>query len=274
MKDTAQCNMALGNSVSAAYISSVNDNMSQSHFHDYFELYFLDNGERYHYYNDKIFKIQAGSCIIFPPYTMHRSYSDKDCPFSRFVLYFRPEVITSDNLRTFLYNSDTVYIPDPDNLKNLRRFIYLFLDTQNKTSAFKHEYISTLTNLILVMVAEMNQSQKGIVQQNRTTQIIDYINNNYDHDISLQNLSDMLHVSEYYLCREFKKNTNRTISDYIKRTRIMNAERLFIETDKNVTEVSLMTGFSNLTHFYRVFKDITGCSPSEYRKSIRKSSNF
>lgn len=91
MKDTAQCNMALGNSVSAAYISSVNDNMSQSHFHDYFELYFLD--------------------------------------------------------------------------------------TQNKTSAFKHEYISTLTNLILVMVAEMNQSQKGIVQQNITTQIIDYINN-------------------------------------------------------------------------------------------------
>ena len=99
--------------------------------------------------------------------------------------------------------------------------------------------------------------------------IIDNINNNYEHDISLQNLADMLHISEYYLCREFKKNTNRTITDYIKRTRIMNAERCFIEADKNVTEVATMTGFSNLTHFYRVFKDITGYSPSEYRKKIK-----
>ena len=103
MKDTAQCNMALGNSMSAAYISSVNDNMSQSHFHDYFELYFLDYGERYHYWNDKIFKLQSGDCIIFPPYTMHRSYSDKDCTFSRIVLYFRPDIITSEKLRTALF---------------------------------------------------------------------------------------------------------------------------------------------------------------------------
>ena len=49
MKDIAQSNMSLGKSMSAAYISSVNDNMSQLHYHDYYELYFLDNGERYHY---------------------------------------------------------------------------------------------------------------------------------------------------------------------------------------------------------------------------------
>lgn len=129
--------------------------------------------------------------------------------------------------------------------------------------------MAALTNLILTMVVEMKPNKKSLAQQSRTTQIIDYINNNYEHDISLQNLADMLHISEYYLCREFKKNTNRTITDYIKRTRIMNAERFFIETDKNVTEVATMTGFSNLTHFYRVFKDITGYSPSEYRKKIK-----
>lgn len=269
MKDTAQCNMALGNSMSAAYISSVNDNMSQSHFHDYFELYFLDYGERYHYWNDKIFKLQSGDCIIFPPYTMHRSYSDKDCTFSRIVLYFRPDIITSEKLRTALYNSDSFYTPTTENLKNFRRLIYLFLEAQSKASEFRYEYMAALTNLILTMVVEMKPNKKSLAQQSRTTQIIDYINNNYEHDISLQNLADMLHISEYYLCREFKKNTNRTITDYIKRTRIMNAERFFIETDKNVTEIATMTGFSNLTHFYRVFKDITGYSPSEYRKKIK-----
>ena len=86
----------------------------------------------------------------------------------------------------------------------------------------------------------------------------------------------MISVYMIYLKdREFKKNTNRTIIDYIKRTRVMNAERLFIETDMNVTEVSTLTGFSNLTHFYRVFKEITGYSPSEYKKRLKNNySNF
>lgn len=81
----------------------------------------------------------------------------------------------------------------------------------------------------------------------------------------------MFHISTYYLCREFKKNTNRTFVDYIKHTRIMNAERLFKETDKNVTEVAMLTGFSNLTHFNRVFKEIAGVNPSQYKKLHAKN---
>ena len=77
----------------------VNDNMIRSHYHDYYELYFLDNGERYHYIDDKLYKTEAGDCIIFPPQTMHRSYSEQGCTFSRIVLYFRPDIISSDALR-------------------------------------------------------------------------------------------------------------------------------------------------------------------------------
>lgn len=49
----------------------------------------------------------------------------------------------------------------------------------------------------------------------------------------------------------------------------MNAQRMFLETDKNITEISRETGFSNLTHFNRVFKSVTGMTPSGYRKSHR-----
>ena len=46
----------------------------------------------------------------------------------------------------------------------------------------------------------------------------------------------------------------------------MNAKRLFMETDRNVTEVARETGFSNLTHFNRVFREVADVTPSEYRK--------
>ena len=87
--------------------------------------------------------------------------------------------------------------------------------------------------------------------------------------ISLEMLAQMFYVSPYYLCREFKKNTNSTIIRYINVTRIMNAQRKFMETSKNITDISKETGFSNLTHFNRVFKSVTGMSPSQYRKQFR-----
>mgnify|MGYP000755542842 FL=1 len=88
MIDVAQTSMAAGAACAIAQVTGVNDNMSQSHYHDYFELYFLDSGERYHLMDDKLFKLQAGDCILFPPQTMHRSYGDQDMAFSRAVLYF------------------------------------------------------------------------------------------------------------------------------------------------------------------------------------------
>ena len=86
--------------------------------------------------------------------------------------------------------------------------------------------------------------------------------------ISLEMLAQMFYVSPYYLCREFKKSTNSTIVRYINVTRIMNAQRKFMETSKNITDISRETGFSNLTHFNRVFKSVTGMSPSKYRRQF------
>lgn len=271
MIDVAQNLMSLGESIAAAHTASVNDNMIRSHYHDYYELYFLDNGERYHYIDDKLYKTEAGDCIIFPPQTMHRSYSEQGCTFSRIVLYFRPDIISSDALRQKLADSYCVYKSDTESLKKLRRLMYYFLEAQNSASAYKQEQMEALVNLIIIIVLEMKESTIGIERHNRTTQIINYINNNYEHDISLDVLADMFHISTYYLCREFKKNTNRTVVDYIKHTRIMNAERLFKETDKNVTEVATLTGFSNLTHFNRVFKEIAGVNPSQYKKLHTKN---
>ena len=77
----------------------------------------------------------------------------------------------------------------------------------------------------------------------------------------------MFYLSPSYLCREFKKQTNSTIVQYINVTRVMNAQRQLMETDKNITQISAETGFSNLTHFNRVFKSVTGATPSGYRKT-------
>ena len=270
MIDVAQTSMAAGAACAIAQVTGVNDNMSQSHYHDYFELYFLDSGERYHLMDDKLFKLQAGDCILFPPQTMHRSYGDQDMAFSRVVLYFRPKTITSADLLHKLLHSQVVYRPDSQELHQLRRIIYAMEEEQHSHLDCHDECMQSLLNLIMVQLLRMNQESTGILRETRVTKVIQYIHNHYAEDITLKDLSERFYVSEYYLCREFKKSTKRTIVEYIKQTRIMNTKRLFMETDRNVTEVARETGFSNLTHFNRVFREVADVTPSEYRKRCQE----
>lgn len=69
MIDVAQTSMAAGAACAIAQVTGVNDNMSQSHYHDYFELYFLDSGERYHLMDDKLFKLPGRGLYSLP---LHR----------------------------------------------------------------------------------------------------------------------------------------------------------------------------------------------------------
>ena len=225
MIDVAQTSMAAGAACAIAQVTGVNDNMSQSHYHDYFELYFLDSGERYHLMDDKLFKLQAGDCILFPPQTMHRSYGDQDMAFSRVVLYFRPKTITSADLLHKLLHSQVVYRPDSQELHQLRRIIYAMEEEQHSHLDCHDECMQSLLNLIMVQLLRMNQESTGILRETRVTKVIQYIHNHYAEDITLKDLSERFYVSEYYLCREFKKSTKRTIVEYIKQTRIMNAKR-------------------------------------------------
>lgn len=71
------------------------------------------------------------------------------------------------------------------------------------------------------------------------------------------------YISQYHLCREFKRYTSSTIVQYIHNLRVLHAQRLLQESDYSITEISKRVGFSNVTHFNRVYKSVTGMSPSQ-----------
>lgn len=103
----------------------------------------------------------------------------------------------------------------------------------------------------------------------RVLQIIDYINRNYMKEFTLDQLSQDLFFSKYYLSRIFKELSGMTIFEYLNKVRVNQAKMLFL-TNKSlrITDVCYQVGFSQPTHFSRVFKQIVGVSPESYRKSI------
>ena len=268
MIDKAQASMDAGAPIALELISTVNDNMSSSHFHEFYELYFLDSGNRYHAIDDKIFLTTPGDFIFFPPLTMHHSFSNLGVPFSRIVIYFRPDMIASVEIRAALSDPFRIYRPAKEVLRELRRLVYGMLDEQDHPGDYHWEQMNSILNMVLVLVLRQTQVRK-YSGGNRINEVISYIHGNYASEITIPDLAERFGMSEYYLCRQFRKYSRITIIEYLQRTRIMNAKRLFMETDHNVTQVAALTGFSNLTHFNRVFRTISGQTPSEYRKQCR-----
>jgi AraC-like DNA-binding protein len=93
-----------------------------------------------------------------------------------------------------------------------------------------------------------------------------YIHTNYATDLSLSNTALSLNVSRFYFCKLFKKAAGSTFSRYVSAVRIERARLLLLNQSLRVSEIAFDVGFQSLTHFNRVFRIVTGCSPTQYRK--------
>jgi AraC-like DNA-binding protein len=263
--------MAEGKKIASECIQGVNDNMVQSHYHDYFELYFLEQGKRYHMVNDSLYCLHSGEFIIFPPYVMHHSYGDTDEPFKRLLIYFSPETVLIPDIIPMLNDSAKVYRPKAND--SILFFLKEVLKEQNEQKLYSEDAMQMLLNQLLIKTVRHVSETLVPEIKNRITDIIHYLHQNFAETISLEDLAAKFYISPYYLCREFKRYTNSTIIQYINHLRIISAQRMFMETDKNITDISVAVGFSNVTHFDRVFKSITGMSPSKNRKQYLDKKN-
>lgn len=267
MIDQAGFMMEKGKQIACERIQGVNDNMLKSHYHDYFELYFLEYGQRYHMIQNQLYCITSKEFIVLPPHVMHHSYSDDDMPFKRLLLYFSPESVLFPEVLETLRPAASVFRTDSRTSQDIHHLLNEILKEQEHQEHFFQESLTMLLNQLLIKVTRCNKVILEPQENLRITTILRYIHQHYTEDLALNDLSKTFYLSQFHLCREFKKYTNSTIVQYINHLRIIHAKRLLSETDKTVTDVSKLVGFSSLSHFGRTFKAITGVAPTKWKDS-------
>jgi len=98
------------------------------------------------------------------------------------------------------------------------------------------------------------------------------IQDHLDTHLSLNNISKTLDINPSYLSREFSKHFDHlSFGEYIRKMRIEKAVDLMENTNYSLTEIAYLTGFSDQSHFTRIFKKHTGTNPSSFKKDMRKS---
>lgn len=98
-----------------------------------------------------------------------------------------------------------------------------------------------------------------------------YIEKNYMYDISLEKIAAIAGYSKYHFSRIFKQYTGSSHIDYVNKVRINIAQKLLLDPDISITEVAMSSGFTSITSFNRVFKEIKHCTPSEFKKFYKSS---
>lgn len=148
-----------------------------------------------------------------------------------------------------------------DALYSWAKYLYKEKHTQNPVD---HVFIDVYNKYLKKRSANKKtpdwvKDLKGIIQDQ------------IDANLNLAELSKSLSINPSYLSRQFSKYfDNLSFGDYIRKTRIEKAIKLIEENKYSLTEIAYLTGFSDQSHFTRVFKQQTGKNPSGYRKYIQK----
>ncbi|MDR6553270.1 AraC family transcriptional regulator [Paenibacillus qinlingensis] len=101
------------------------------------------------------------------------------------------------------------------------------------------------------------------------TEVADYITARHNEPLLMDELAETFHLSKSYLHKLFKQHTGQTPHQYQMLERINRAKLLLSESEEPITHISLTLGFGEMAYFSRCFKEMTGVSPSFYRRSMR-----
>ena len=104
----------------------------------------------------------------------------------------------------------------------------------------------------------------------RIRKVIDYLNKNYDKQVRLSDVAELINMSEPSFCRYIKQRTSKSFVDFLTDIRLGFAIRALIDSPQSVAEIGYACGFNNLSNFNRIFKKKKGMPPKEFRENYRK----
>lgn len=254
-------------------------NMLAKHYHDKYEIYYLLNGERFYFINNRTYHIKKGDIVLIGKNILHKTNTADKYPHERILIQFDTDLINkftdraSDIDLSYCFKvKQNVYSLDPEEQLWVENHLFNIIQENQKKKEGYLTYIKILTIELLIFINRITKSTTSSPTtypdqtHKKMSQIASFINEKYNTELSLIQLADKFNYSPSYLSKSFKEVTGFNFVEYKNNVRIKEASKLLQQSNLNVTEIAGHVGYNNLTHFGRIFKQITGYSPLEYRK--------
>ena len=120
-----------------------------------------------------------------------------------------------------------------------------------------------------ILNAEGFVIETELQDNNRINLIFNFVQEEFSRHIPLEEIADKVSMSVPGFCRYFKKITGKTFTQFVNEYRLVHAAKLLHEKQTSITDICYESGFSNFSHFNKLFKKFTGKTPSVYRNELK-----
>lgn len=250
------------------------------HYHDFHKIIIFLNGNVTYMIEGKAYKLRPWDTLIISQSQIHKPIIDPSEDYERIIIWFNPDMIAEHNgkdanlLECFdiamnRENNRLRLFEEP--LRKVKRIVHDLIE-EEENPAFGNDALNRalLIQLIILLnrtILNDNRRNPSIDVQfdQNINEIVTYINQHLESDLSVSHLASIVFMSKYHLMRKFKAYTGYTIHQYIIQKRLMYAKALMAEGVR-LTDVCQSAGFNDYSGFVRAFKKEFGISPREYLK--------
>ena len=246
--------------------------MSELQSHDYYELYFLIDGEREFFFENRVFSLKSCAFCVIPPYSKHKTSGGK---YKRININISPSLLLEREVEFLERCAGSIALSigesgDMPIIPLLKCGAEISVispeEKQHLSLAYTHAILHLLESSTLLPISEdaaANYKRRDDVM----LKVAAYINENYTEPLTLESLASRFYISKNTLSSRFRAEMNCTVIDYISFVRINRAKELLVTTRQSIEEISELCGYSSANYFGLIFKKSVGLSPREYRKT-------
>lgn len=249
------------------YSHSVNDNPLDEkfkfHTHDICELIFLKQGNIKAVIDGKEYKLYENSLVIFKPNVVHRIKIEDNTPYERIAILFDEKIIGTSafnkidkNLHVINFNGNGYML---DIFKKFDYYLSI-LSEEDFNTIIKNLIEEVLINLSIIKSKDYESSYNVINPV--INNAIEYIENNYKSNISINDICKELFISKCHLHHLFMDILKISPKKYIN-TKRLNEARILIRAGQKPHDVFSLCGFTDYGTFYRNYKNHFGHIPSK-----------
>ena len=252
--------------------------------HDFLEIYFFTHGEISYQVEGIQYVLQEHDILLVNKGDLHKPVlKNPDSKYGRYVIKITlnklNDLCTEKMDLSQIFKTDTktqtirLIRPDKEEVPIIISLLENLISRYNINDFGQKELENCLLTELFIHINRSylttTRSPEENSKINLMIEILQYISENLDKELSIEFLSSKFFISKFYLSREFKKHIGTTIHRYIIQKKLIFAKEL-IATGLPILELYSKCGFENYCNFFRAFKNEYGVTPHQYFKEITK----
>ena len=232
-----------------------------------YQIVFTLSGTGCLVYEGKEYRMTAGDCFLIDCRREHHYFTAGEEDWIHHGVQFNGHQMSA--FFDYLVQLNAVVVA-LENTSKVNRIHEELASAASSKLASADIIINQLLTDLLGDIILCNQLTSDTQLSAKVAQICSFIDEHYAAIHSIDDIAENCFISKYYMCREFKRQTGKTVGSYLSERRMTAAKELLLHTDRNVSAIARDTGFEAENYFFFVFKKAEGLTPLQYRKQFKQ----